>query len=200
MYTPVLCLCTCTCTGTVTCMVVMWLPLFYSRSSNLFLNLFSLMQDANVPDIAIEPDKTVKKVQVSRDRITGMFLKCVCNPDSCISGPFSPGVEWRGGGQVHGTTHRCFNQRNDASHHGTHAPVHTGKFKFFCNFISHRVTLRASPIVFLAFQAIVIVWSRFDPEEQTVTLTLHGVKIQQEFPHYCPSHHYRIFVIFLRLK
>ena len=31
------------------------------------------MQDANVPDIAIEPDKTVKKVQVSRDRITRMF-------------------------------------------------------------------------------------------------------------------------------
>ncbi|XP_064619117.1 phosphatidylinositol 3-kinase catalytic subunit type 3-like [Lineus longissimus] len=33
------------------------------RSANLFLNLFSLMVDANVPDIALEPDKTVKKVQ-----------------------------------------------------------------------------------------------------------------------------------------
>lgn len=33
------------------------------RSSNLILNLFSLMLDANVPDIALEPDKTVKKVQ-----------------------------------------------------------------------------------------------------------------------------------------
>ncbi|XP_041368204.1 phosphatidylinositol 3-kinase catalytic subunit type 3-like [Gigantopelta aegis] len=33
------------------------------RSSNLFLNLFSLMVDANIPDIALEPDKAVKKVQ-----------------------------------------------------------------------------------------------------------------------------------------
>lgn len=33
------------------------------RHSNLILNLFSLMVDANVPDIASEPDKTVKKVQ-----------------------------------------------------------------------------------------------------------------------------------------
>ena len=28
----------------------------------MILNLFSLMVDANVPDIALEPDKTVKKV------------------------------------------------------------------------------------------------------------------------------------------
>ncbi|XP_038078977.1 phosphatidylinositol 3-kinase catalytic subunit type 3-like [Patiria miniata] len=33
------------------------------RHSNLILNLFSLMVDANVPDIALEPDKTVKKLQ-----------------------------------------------------------------------------------------------------------------------------------------
>ena len=33
------------------------------RYSNLFLNLFSLMVGASVPDIALEPDKTVKKVQ-----------------------------------------------------------------------------------------------------------------------------------------
>ncbi len=33
------------------------------RHSNLLLNLFSLMVDASVPDIALEPDKTVKKVQ-----------------------------------------------------------------------------------------------------------------------------------------
>ncbi|KAK2567165.1 Phosphatidylinositol 3-kinase catalytic subunit type 3 [Acropora cervicornis] len=33
------------------------------RHVNLFLNLFALMVDANVPDIALEPDKTVKKVQ-----------------------------------------------------------------------------------------------------------------------------------------
>jgi len=34
------------------------------RYSNLILNLFSLMVDANIPDIALEPDKTVKKVCV----------------------------------------------------------------------------------------------------------------------------------------
>ncbi|XP_018917023.1 phosphatidylinositol 3-kinase catalytic subunit type 3 [Bemisia tabaci] len=33
------------------------------RHSNLILNLFSLMVDASVPDIALEPDKAVKKVQ-----------------------------------------------------------------------------------------------------------------------------------------
>lgn len=32
------------------------------RASNLILNLFSLMVDTTIPDIAIEPDKTVKKV------------------------------------------------------------------------------------------------------------------------------------------
>ena len=35
---------------------------FVGRSANLILNLFALMVDANVPDIALEPDKTVKKV------------------------------------------------------------------------------------------------------------------------------------------
>lgn len=35
---------------------------FFFRYANLFLNLFSLMVDASVPDIALEPDKTVKKV------------------------------------------------------------------------------------------------------------------------------------------
>lgn len=33
------------------------------RSANLILNLFSLIIDASIPDIALEPDKTVKKVQ-----------------------------------------------------------------------------------------------------------------------------------------
>ncbi|OQR70311.1 phosphatidylinositol 3-kinase catalytic subunit type 3-like [Tropilaelaps mercedesae] len=33
------------------------------RHANLILNLFSLMVDASVPDIALEPDKTAKKVQ-----------------------------------------------------------------------------------------------------------------------------------------
>ncbi|TSN12224.1 Phosphatidylinositol 3-kinase catalytic subunit type 3 [Bagarius yarrelli] len=36
---------------------------FSASYSNLILNLFSLMVDANIPDIALEPDKTVKKVQ-----------------------------------------------------------------------------------------------------------------------------------------
>lgn len=35
----------------------------FLRYSNLILNLFSLMVDANIPDIALEPDKTVKKVR-----------------------------------------------------------------------------------------------------------------------------------------
>lgn len=33
------------------------------RHANLILNLFSLMVDASVMDIALEPDKAVKKVQ-----------------------------------------------------------------------------------------------------------------------------------------
>lgn len=38
-------------------------PFLRLRYSNLILNLFSLMVDANIPDIALEPDKTVKKVR-----------------------------------------------------------------------------------------------------------------------------------------
>lgn len=33
------------------------------KSSNLILNLFSLMVDANIPDIMLEPDKAVLKVK-----------------------------------------------------------------------------------------------------------------------------------------
>jgi phosphatidylinositol 3-kinase len=33
------------------------------KSSNLILNLFALMVDANVPDIKVEPDKAVLKVK-----------------------------------------------------------------------------------------------------------------------------------------
>ncbi len=36
---------------------------FVFRSANLILNLFSLMLDAGVRDIALEPDKTVQKVE-----------------------------------------------------------------------------------------------------------------------------------------
>ena len=35
---------------------------FFTRKVNLFLNLFSLMVDVNIPDIALEPDKAVQKV------------------------------------------------------------------------------------------------------------------------------------------
>lgn len=33
------------------------------RHANVMLNLFALMVDASVPDIALEPDKAVKKVE-----------------------------------------------------------------------------------------------------------------------------------------
>lgn len=34
------------------------------RHANVVLNLFSLMLDAGIPDIALEPDKAVKKIEV----------------------------------------------------------------------------------------------------------------------------------------
>lgn len=40
------------------------------------LNLFSLMVDATVPDIALEPDKAVKKVQ-DRLRFVKIYFFCV---------------------------------------------------------------------------------------------------------------------------
>lgn len=42
---------------------------FDYRSANLVLNLFSLMVDANIPDIVLEPDKTVKKVNYHQNRL-----------------------------------------------------------------------------------------------------------------------------------
>jgi len=42
------------------------LHFLFFRYANLFLNLFSLMVDASVPDIALEPDKAVKKVEFVR--------------------------------------------------------------------------------------------------------------------------------------
>ena len=36
---------------------------YLRRNANLILNLLGLMVDANVPDIALEPDKAVKKVE-----------------------------------------------------------------------------------------------------------------------------------------
>ena len=37
--------------------------LYLRRNASLILNLFGLMVDASVPDIALEPDKAVRKVQ-----------------------------------------------------------------------------------------------------------------------------------------
>uniref|UniRef100_A0A803W1G3 Phosphatidylinositol 3-kinase catalytic subunit type 3 n=1 Tax=Ficedula albicollis TaxID=59894 RepID=A0A803W1G3_FICAL len=49
------------------------------RYSNLILNLFSLMVDANIPDIALEPDKTVKKRDVLCHQWAGRcFAGSVC--------------------------------------------------------------------------------------------------------------------------
>lgn len=57
--------------GIISCTAVMMTKLVFTRytliyvvcrSANLILNLFSLMVDANIPDIVLEPDKTVKKV------------------------------------------------------------------------------------------------------------------------------------------
>ena len=41
----------------------------FCRASNLILNLFSLMINTTIPDIAIEPDKTVKKVSESEKKL-----------------------------------------------------------------------------------------------------------------------------------
>lgn len=52
-----------------------WIALFQfslllsSRKANLLINLFSLMRDAGIPDIAIEPDKAVQKV-INRHTLT----------------------------------------------------------------------------------------------------------------------------------
>lgn len=37
--------------------------LYLRRQANLMLNLFALMVDASIPDIALEPDKAVRKVE-----------------------------------------------------------------------------------------------------------------------------------------
>lgn len=50
-------------------------PVHIGRSANLILNLFSLMLDAGVPDIALEPDKTVQKVD--KHFISDLSL-CTC--------------------------------------------------------------------------------------------------------------------------
>lgn len=56
------------------------LPFLYAHStyrySNLILNLFSLMVDANIPDIALEPDKTVKKVRGLTSAVKQIKMFC----------------------------------------------------------------------------------------------------------------------------
>ena len=61
---------------------------FSTRKVNLFLNLFSLMVDVNIPDIALEPDKAVAKV----------------NPLSC-QGKLPSVRLWSAGGVGGGHTH-----------------------------------------------------------------------------------------------
>ena len=62
------------------------------RHANLILNLFSLMTDASVPDIALEPDKTVKKVWCFVMLIFCLLIGCCyyCFPD-----PFRRIGTWR---------------------------------------------------------------------------------------------------------
>ena len=57
--------------------------LYLRRHANLILNLFGLMVDASVPDIALEPDKTVKKVQVKHDENCCGLKHFPCS-QSCI--------------------------------------------------------------------------------------------------------------------
>ena len=45
-----------------------------SRHANVFANLFSLMLDANIPDIALDRDKTVKKVRRENRAFASMSI------------------------------------------------------------------------------------------------------------------------------
>ena len=58
--------------------------LFPNRHANLILNLFALMVDANVPDIALEPDKTVKKVILSPCQILWGYSEVVTGRDTIV--------------------------------------------------------------------------------------------------------------------
>lgn len=67
------------------------------RYANLFLNLFSLMVDASVPDIALEPDKTVRKVQDKfrldlTDEEAVQYLQALI--DESVSAVFASVVEY----------------------------------------------------------------------------------------------------------
>jgi phosphatidylinositol 3-kinase len=65
------------------------------RHANLILNLFSLMVDTNIPDIALEPDKTVKKImdrfklEFSDEQAQIILLKEIENNYDTLIGHFS---------------------------------------------------------------------------------------------------------------
>ena len=61
-----------------------------SRSANLFLSLFSLMLDSGVPDIALEPDKTVQKVGV--DHSFSLYLSPSLSFSASLLLCFSPSL------------------------------------------------------------------------------------------------------------
>lgn len=68
------------------------------KSSNLILNLFSLMVDANIPDIRMEPDKAVGKVKErfhlelrSEEEVIRMFEGLM---DSSVSAMFPAIIDW----------------------------------------------------------------------------------------------------------
>lgn len=47
------------------------------RNANLILNLFSLMVDANIPDIKIEPEKAVMKVKYNALHVQTLKLNLI---------------------------------------------------------------------------------------------------------------------------
>ena len=60
-----------------------FITLHLHRSASLILSLFSLMLDAGIPDIALEPDKTLQKVCELYPVCTFVFL-CVRVCNMCI--------------------------------------------------------------------------------------------------------------------
>lgn len=94
------------------------------RHANLILNLFALMVDASIPDIALEPDKTVKKVQVGSSSETGCISRgfeglrrmldyVIGWKKSLISGTLPTEPIRRRSGAVHSATDRCLHFRED---------------------------------------------------------------------------------------
>ena len=63
----------------------------------MILNLFALMVDANVPDIALEPDKTVKKVTQSPCQINFCCSEVVTGRGIDVQRPLflKPKKKWK---------------------------------------------------------------------------------------------------------